>query len=130
VGEPIQDVLLFEQLRKLRERRHMAIREANEPIHRFAYQRAHEQLALHRVGAPNQHHLRMEGREMSLRVLYTCEDGFGPHERGWYNGVHERLREWHWEIPGWCRRFLIFHLAFPFLIAQFFIGSLQFFIPC
>jgi len=117
-GSPICNVLLSEQLRKLRERRHVAIREVDEQIHRCAHQRAHEQLALYRVRAPNQHHLRMEGREMRLWVLYTCEGGFGPHERDWYHGIHDRLREWHWEIPRWCRRYLIFHLTFPCLIPQ------------
>jgi len=99
-GSPICNVLLSEQLKKLHKRRHVAIKEADEPIHRCAYQHAHEQLASHHVRAPNQHHLRMEGREMSLWVLYTCECGFGPHECGRYHGVHDRLREWHWEMLG------------------------------
>jgi len=76
----------------------MAIREADEPIHRRSQQSAHEQLASHRVSTPNQHHLCIEGREVSLWVLYTREGGFGPHERGWYHGVHDRLREWHWKL--------------------------------
>jgi len=113
---PIRDVLLSEQLRQLRERRYMAIREADEPIHHRSHQSAHEQLALYSVRTPNQHHLRMEGREVSLWVLYTREGGFRPHERGWYHGVHDRLRKWHWEFPGWCRGFLIFHLTLPPLI--------------
>ena len=52
-GSPIRDVLRPEQLCKLWERRHMAIREADEPVHRCSYQGAHEQLASHRIGAPN-----------------------------------------------------------------------------
>jgi len=71
----------------------VAIREADEPIHHCPHQLAHEQLATHRVGVPNNNHLHMEGCEMSLHVLYmalgptnvagimtsmiTCENGMG-----------------------------------------------------
>ena len=112
----------------------MAIWEADEPIHRRSYQGAHEQLASHRVRAPNQHHLGMEGREVSLWVLCTREGGFRAHERSWYHNVHYRLRKRHWELPGWRRGFLFFHLTFPCLVlqipVQLLIGSAQFFICC
>jgi len=117
-GSPIRDVMFSKQLSELWERRHVATREADEPIHRGSHQCAHEQLASHRVRAPNQHHLRMESREMSLWVLHTGEGDFGPYERGWYHDIHDRLLERHREFPGWRRRFLIFHLTFPYLILQ------------
>ena len=68
----------LKKLRKLRERRYVAIREADEPIHHRAHQRAHEQLALHRIRSPNQHHLCMEGREVSLWVLHPLKVALGP----------------------------------------------------
>ena len=52
-GRPIRDVLCSEQLGELWERRHVTIREADEPIHRCSHQSAHERLAFHRIGVPN-----------------------------------------------------------------------------
>ena len=110
----------------------MAIREADEPIHHCSHQCAHEQLASHRVKTPNQHRLCMEGREVSLWVLYTREGDFGPHKYGWYHGIHDFLQKRHRKFPGWHRKFFIFHLTFPCLIvqipAQILVGSLQFFV--
>ena len=124
-------ILCSEQLSKLWERRHVAIREADEPIHRCSHQGVHEQLASHRVGAPNQHHLHMESREMGLWVLRTNEANFGPYGRDWYHGIHDLLRERHRELPGQRRRFLIFLLALILQIpVQFLIRSAQFFVCC
>ena len=83
-GSPIRDVLCPEQFCKLWELRHMAIKEADEPVNRCSHQGAHEQLASHRIGGPNQHHLHMKSREMGLRVLRTSEGNFGPYKCGWY----------------------------------------------
>ena len=87
---------------------------------------------MHCIRAPKQHHLGVEGREMSLWVLYTCKGGFRTYESGWYHGVHDRLREWHWESPGWCRRGSLIHRAFSCLLqipVQFHVGSAQLFVP-
>ena len=65
----------------------MAIREADEPVHRCSFQSAHEQLALHCIGAPNQHHLCMEGRKVGLRVFHPGEGHLGPYQRGWYHCI-------------------------------------------
>ena len=46
-GSPIRDVLFSEQHSELWERRHVAIREADD--HRCSHQSAHEQLAPHRT---------------------------------------------------------------------------------
>ena len=112
----------------------MAIREVDEPVHRCSHQGAHEQLPSHRIGAPNHHHLRMESREMGLRVLRTSEGNLGPYKRGWYYGIHYFLREWHRELPGRRCRFLIFLLMFACVIlqipAQFLILTAQFFARC
>jgi len=64
---------------------------ADDPVHRYPYQRAHEQLAPHNVWTTNQHDLRMEGDEMSLRILHPNERGFQPYERGWYHRIHNHL---------------------------------------
>ena len=50
-GSPTGYVLLPEQCRKLRERRHMPIREADKPIQHCACQCTHEHLATHCIGA-------------------------------------------------------------------------------
>ena len=67
-----------------------------------------------------------------LWCKWIYEGGFGPHERGWYHGIHDRLLERHWEISRWGGWFLFFGLTLPCLIpqisSQIFIGSLQFFI--
>ena len=130
----IRDVLCSEQLGELWERRHVAIREVDEPIHRCSHQSAHEQFASHRVKAPNQHHLCMESHEMGLRVLCTCEGNFGPYKRGWYHDIHDLLRERHQKLLGWRCRFLISFLAFACLVlqipAQFIIQTAQFFVCC
>ena len=58
----------------------------------------------------------------------------GPYKRGWYHGIHDLLQEWHRELPGRHRRFLIFLLTYACLIlqipAQFRIRSTQFFVFC
>ena len=83
---------------------------------------------------PSHHHLCVEGREMSLWVIYTCKGGFRTPECGGYRDVHDRLREWHWESPGWCRQRLFIHHTFPCLLlqilAQFLVGPAQFFVSC
>ena len=117
-GSPIRDVLFSEQLNELWERRHVAFKETDEPIHRCSHQSAHEQLASHHVRAPNQHHLRMESRQMSLWVLHTGKSDFGPYERGWYHCIHDLLRERHRELSGRRRRFLIFLLTFACLFCR------------
>ena len=92
-GILIRDVLCPEQLCKLWERRYMAIRKADEPVHRRSRQGAHEQLSSHRIGAPNQHHLCMESHEVGLRILCTSEGHLRPYEGGWYRDIHNFLRE-------------------------------------
>ena len=70
---------------------------------------------------------------MSLWVLYTCKGGFRTYESGWYHSVHDRLREWLWESPGWCRWGSLIHHTFPCLLqisAQFLVGPAQLFVPC
>jgi len=56
----------------------MAIREDDEPVHRCSRQGAHEQLASHPIGAPNQHYLRVESREMGLQVPVPVKVTLGP----------------------------------------------------
>ena len=56
----------------------MAIREADEPVHGHSCQSAHEQLTPHRIRAPNQHHLCIESRKVSLRVFHRGEGHLGP----------------------------------------------------
>jgi len=89
---------------------------------------------MHCVRSPSQHHLCVEGREMSLWVLYTCKGGFKTHERGWYHDVYDRLQKRHWESLRWCGWRLFIHHMFPCLLlqipAQFLIGPAQFFISC
>jgi len=60
----------------------------------------------------------MESCEMGLRVLRTSEGNFGPYKHGWYHGLNDLLRELHWKLPGWRRRFLISLLAFACLVLQ------------
>ena len=120
------------KLGELWERHYVAIREADEPIHRYSHQSGHEQFASHRFGAPNQHHLCMQSREMGLWVLCTSEGNFGPYEHGRYHGIHDFLRERHRKLPGWHRRFSISFLTSTCLVlqipAQFFIRKVQFFV--
>ena len=86
----------------------MAIKEADELVHGRSCQSAHEQLAPHRIGAPNQHHLCMESRKVGLRVFHPGEGHLGPYEHGWYHCIHDLWREWCWEIFGWSLRLLIY----------------------
>ncbi len=84
-GSAIRDVLLPEQFRQLCERRHVAIRDADEPIHCRPYQRAHEQLTPYCIKTTNQHHLRVESCKMGPRTyvagittsIITSEKGMG-----------------------------------------------------
>jgi len=64
----------------------MAIRDADEPVRCCSHQGAHEQLPSHRIGTPNQHHLRMESREMGLRVLCTSEGDENQIKEAFING--------------------------------------------
>jgi len=87
---------------------------------------------MHCIRAPRQHHLSGEVHKMSLRVLYTRKGGFRTYESGWFHGVHDRLREWHWESPGWRRRGSLVRHTFPCLLqipAQFLVGPAQLFVP-
>jgi len=72
--------------------------EADEPVYRFPYQRAHEQLAPHGIRIANQHHIRMKRGEISLWIFHTSERSFRPYECGWYHRIHYRLREVHEEL--------------------------------
>ena len=66
-------------------------------------------------------------------TIYTCKGSFRTYKGGWYHGVHDHLREWHWESPGWCRRGSLIHHAFPYLLqipAQFLVGPAKLFLSC
>ena len=112
----------------------MAIREADEPVHRCSCQGAHEQLASHRIGPTKQHHLCMKSCEVSLRVLCPSEGHLEPYECGWYHNIHDFLRERRWELPRRCHRFLICTLTLTCaglqISAQFLVRTTQFFARC
>jgi len=83
--------LFLEQSRKLVEGRDVAIWEANEPLQRCAYERAHEQLTVHGVHSSRDHHLSVERCEMDLWVFCTFEDGLGHHEVSRHDNIHDCL---------------------------------------